>query len=368
MHTQHASDKLEQHLSFLKQDENNLSLLVEVSTLYLERDNLEQAQNYLDKAKAINHDACLGHQGLLYLNQGKFPQAQECFLEALNYFESPALRYNLGFTYFINHEFEKAVEILAPLLEGEHYPEAELLMARIFHRQDSMDEAIGLVENILENNPNDAEALGLLSLLYFDLQEETQANETSIRALELNPDNYDAKLVNIMIKLMSQETTVEEIETLLKISPHDSRLWFALGTTYMAQGDFNAAEDILTKAIEIYPEFYDCYISLAWCQLLNDHMNEAQQSYQNAAKLADELADAWGGLALVHALNEDLPKAEQLINKANLLDPDCFLTDIAQSICFNYKNPAKAKKHLIQALKNHAMPVSEKLSLFIEGL
>ena len=368
MHTQQASDKLEQHLSFLNQDENNLSLLVEVSTLYLERNNLEQAQNYLDKAKAINHEACLGHQGLLYLNQGKLPQAQECFLEALNYFETPELRYNLGFTFFINHEFEKAVEVLAPLLEEEHYPEAELLMARIFHRQDSIDEAMGLVEHILENNPNDAEALGLLSLLYFDLQEEAPANETSLRALELNPDNYDAKLVNIMIKLITQEATIKEIETLLEVSPHDSRLWFALGTTYMAQGDFNSAENILSKAIEIYPEFYDCYISLAWCQLLNDHINEAQQSYQNAAELADDLADAWGGLALVHALNEDLLQAEQLIKKAKHLDPDCFLADIAQSICFNHKNPEQAKKHLIKALKDNAMPISEKLSLFIEGL
>ncbi|CEG56211.1 tetratricopeptide repeat protein [Legionella fallonii] len=368
MHTQQMPDTLERYLSFLKQDENNLSLLVEISSLYLEHDNLELAQSYLDKAKAIDHDACLGHQGLLYLSQGQLPQAENCFVEALKYMDTPALRYNLGCIYFINQDLEKAWEVLAPLLDGDHHPEADLLMARILHRQDSMDEAISLVENILELNPNDAEALGFLSLLYFDLQEETLAKETSIRALELSVDNYDAKLVNIMIRLMTQETSIEEIETLLQISPQDSRLWFALGTTYMAQGEFNSAESILRKAIEIYPEFYDCYISLAWCQLLNDHINEAQKTYENAAVLADELADAWGGLALVHVLKEDLVKAEQFIDKANGLEPECFLTEIAQSIYFNHKNPEKAKKKLVKALKNHAMPINEKLSLFIEGL
>lgn len=368
MNNQQLFDKLNRHLSFLEQDENNLTLLVEISDLYLELDDLELAQNYLDKAKAINQEACLGHQGLLYLNQGKFSQAKECFLEALNHLETPALRYNLGFTHFITSDFEKAWEVLAPILEGEHYPEAELLMARILHRQDSMDEAIGLVENILEHNPDDAEALGFLSLLYFDLNEDTLANETSLRALKINPENYDAKLVNMLLRLITHETTIEEIEELLQINPQDSRLWFALGNTYMTQGDLDSAETTLQKAVEIYPEFYDCHIALAWCQLLNDHINEAHETYQDAVELVEELADGWGGLALVYALNEDFIKAEQLISKANDLNPDCFLTEIAETICFNYKNPQKAKEHLVNTLKNSGIPISEKLAVFIEEL
>ncbi|MCL9682672.1 tetratricopeptide repeat protein [Legionella maioricensis] len=368
MNNQQLADKLNRHLSFLDQDENNLTLLVEISDLYMELDDFESAQSYLDKAKIINHKACLGHQGLLHLNQGKFSQAQECFLEALNHLETPALRYNLGFTYFITFDFEKAWEVLAPLLEGEHYPEAELLMARILHRQDSIEEAIGLVENILEHNPDDAEALGCLSLLYFDLNEDALANETSLRALKINPENYDAKLVNMLIRLITHETTIEEIEELLQINPQDSRLWFALGNTYMTQGDLDSAESTLQKAVEIYPEFYDCHIALAWCQLLNDHVNEAHETYQDAVELVDELADGWGGLALVYALNEDFIKAEQLINKANDLNPDCFLTEIAQTICFNYKNPQKGKEHLVNTLRNSGIPISEKLAVFIEEL
>ena len=84
-----------------------------------------------------------------------------------------------------------------------------------------MDEAIGLIENILEHNPNNAEALGFLSLLYFDLNEEELAKQTSTSTLVLNPENYDAKLVNSLIRLMAQETTIEEIEELIQINPQD---------------------------------------------------------------------------------------------------------------------------------------------------
>lgn len=368
MNNQTVQDKLTRHLSFLEQDKTNLNLLVEISDLYLELDDIESAQIYLDKANRIDREACLAQQGLLYLNQGQFSQAKECFIEALNHTDTPALRYNLGITYFISYDLEKAWEILSPLLEGDHHPDAELLMARILHRQGSLEEAVSLVEHVLEHNAEDTDALGLGSLLYFDLNEEEMARESSARALELNPENYDARLVNIMLRLMSQETTVEEIEELLQINPHDSRLWFALGNTYMTQGDLDSAVNTLQKAIEIYPDFYDCHIALAWCQLLNDHISEAHETYQNAAELVEELADAWGGLALIHALNEDFSQTELLINKANELNPGCFLTELAESVYMNHHNPQKAKEHLMTALRNSEVPISEKLALIIEDL
>jgi tetratricopeptide (TPR) repeat protein len=368
MNIQPAHDKLNQHLSYLEQDKDNINLLVQISDLYLETGDLVKAQNYLDKASAINREACLGHQGLLHINRGQFSQAKEHFLEALAHIDTPALRYNLGFTHFITYELEEAWNILSPILEGEHYPEAKLLMARILHRQDELEEAIDLVEEVLEHNPADAEASGLLALLYFDLNEDDLALDNANHALLLNPDNYDAQLVRVMLRLATSETTVAEVEHLLTIKPQDSRLWFALGTAHMNQGDLESAESSLQKAIEIYPDFYDCQIALGWCQLLNNHLMEAQNTYQSASEIVPELADSWGGLALVHALQEDFLQAQQLIKKSNKINPDCFLTEIAQVIYFNHKNPKRAKEHLINALKNKKISVSEKLAFIIEEM
>jgi tetratricopeptide (TPR) repeat protein len=366
MENQVMQEKIDRHLSFLAQDQNNLALLVEISDMYLAINDLDSAQKYLEKASAVNRDACLAHQGLLFLNQGHFAKAIECFLEALNLVDTPALRYNLGLAYFINGELDNAWDVLSPILEGAHYPEAELLMARILHRQDSLEESVSLVEHVLEHNSNDAEALGLIALLYFDLNEEELAMQSSIHALTLDPENYDARLVNILLRLISQEDNREEIEELLQINPRDSRLWFALGNTCMLQGNLESAQDALKKAIELYPDFYDCHVALAWCQLLNDQVQDAYETYQNAVELVEELADAWGGLALIHALTEDLTQAEQLISKANELNPDCFLTELAESIYFTHKNPKKAQQHLLAALKNTEMPIGKKLAFLME--
>lgn len=368
MSTQQAEEQLSRHLSFLTQDENNLTLLIKVSDLYLELNDLEAAQEYLDKASTIDREACLGHQGLLYLNQGQFTQAKEYFSEALNHVDTPALRYNLSFTHFVNSELEDVSKILSPILNGELHPEANLLMARALHGQGDLDTALDLVNEVLIHHQDDSEALGLLALLHFDMDESELAAEASGRALAINPDNYDAKLIDVMSRLVTQETSPEEIEELLQINPDDCRLWFALGNVHMSQGNLDLAEHTLKKSVEIYPEFYDCYIALGWCLLLNDNLEEAFEAYQTAAEFAGELADSWGGLALVHALREEFSKAEELMEKAKSLNPNCFLTEIAETIYFNHKNPLQAKEHLIKALKSSNVPVGQKLAFILEDL
>ena len=368
MSNQQVQEQLKRHLSYLEQDKSNLSLLVKISDLYVELDDLDAAQEYLNQANEIDRIACLGHQGLLHLNRGLLSQAQENFMEALTYEDTPALRYNLGFIYFINSDLENAAQTLAPVIEGEHHPEAKRLMARIHHGQGELDQALDLAKDVLTHDINDAETLGLLALLHFDRDENEQAIQAANQALEFNPDNYDAKLVHSMLGLTTQETTVEDIEKLLQINPGDCRLWFALGSAHMNQGDFERAEYSLQKAIEIYPEFYDCRIALGWCALLQDKLDDAFNAYQIATHQVAELADGWGGLALVAALQENNAHAEELIQKAKALSTDCFLAEFAEVICFNLTNPMKAKEHLVQTLRKTGVPVSEKLAAVIEEL
>ena len=362
------SEKLERYLGFLEQDKNNLNLLLEISTLYSENNELNHAQNYLDKAKLLYPESCLGAQGLLNLKQGQLQQAKDDFKAALKHTPTPELYYNLAFAHYIDSEFAEAWTALSSINTNDYFPDIPLLMARILQQQDRLEQAISLLENQLIENPGDAVTLSFLSLLHFDNNNETLAAKFCNRALELNPDVYDARLVNIMLRLFEQETSVEEIEALLQINPDDSRLWFALGSTYMTQGDFSLAEQYLTKTIEIHPEFYDCYIALAWSQLLNDKIAEAHESYQNAISLEDSLADACGGLSIIYSLSADLKQTEQLIVKANSLNPDCFLTQIAEVIYLNHTSPKDAQQQLFTTLSSQKTTVSEKLALIIEGL
>lgn len=361
-------EKLTRHLHFLTQDPANINLLIEISQLYQESNDFESAQIYLDKAITLAPEACVGHQGVLYLNQNQLELAKACFLRALTHEESNVLRFHLGFCYFLNHEFEKAQTTLTLLANDASIPEAKILLARLFQRQGLLEEALLYVNQALEHHPNQDEPMGLLSLLYFDLNEEQLARQTAQKALALNPNNYDAKSVDILLRLLTQQTDAAEIEALLAVNPDDARLWFALGNTHLSQGELHFAEEALEKALTCHPDFYDCLLVLAWCQLLNNQLDKAQNNYHKASLLAAELSDAWSGLSLVYALKEELVEAQTLLDKALVINPDCFLAGVAQTICFNYTNPSKAKAQLLHTLKNTNLPAGEKLAIVLESI
>lgn len=368
MSQQNLQDKLKRHLSFLAQDENNLNLLLEISGLYQHMKDYHSAQKYLDKAHAIDRVACLAHQGLLHFHQGFIDKAKASFLEAFDHEKTAALRYNLGFLYFLNQEFQAAEEILSPLLQDDDNPEAQILMARLLHMKGEINEALTLITHVLAANQDNEEALGFLSLLYFDTNQEDLALITAKRALEINPHHYDAQVISIMTRLMTQDTTIEEIQNLLHHNPEDSRLWFALGNTYLAQNHTPRAITSFQKAIALYPDFYDAYTLLAWCHLLNDDLIHAKEIYDMATQLASHLSDAWGGLALTHALKQDFDTAKRFIHQVKSLDSECFLSELAQTICHANQSPSETPKHLIKTLTATHLPASKKLTLLLESI
>ncbi|MDI9817543.1 MULTISPECIES: tetratricopeptide repeat protein [unclassified Legionella] len=344
MEKSQLQDQLNRYLNFLKQDKNNLNLLLSISGCYRDLGEIKDAQEYLDAAKKIDLESCLIPQGLLDLKAGNFIRAKELFTQMLSQQDTPLLRYYLALSLYLNREFPQATEVLTPLAEEAFFHEARLLMAKLLHNQQRTEEAIVLLEPLADTATEDAEITGLLALLYYDNGDQEHAEMMVKRTLKINPDNYSGQLVQILLQLASGETPIEAIDKLLLVNPNDCRLLFALGTTHLRNLQFSDAQQAFTKANELWPKFYDSWISLGWCQLFQDNIAGAEHSYQQAVTIAEEIAAGWGGLALVNALRMDLVEAEQLIKHARKLDPDCFLSNVAEIICANYLQSEEAKK------------------------
>lgn len=303
MNNELLQEKLQKHLGFLEQDQDNVNLRLDISNLYQQ----------------------------------------------------------LG-------DFDSAMEILLPVLDSENPYQAQLGMARLLHKQFMLDEAIAMVEYLLAENPDDAQALGLLALLYFDQNEGMPDLETALRALELDENCYDAKLVTILTNITTNKNSVAEIEALIKQNQEDVRLWFALGSSYMIQGNMDAAEKTLLTAIEKFPSAYDTYISLAWVQLFQDEIDKAEQTYTKATKLEPEFADGWSGLALVAVLKGEFDKVPALIDKSQKLDAEDFLCEVAQALFSAKQNPEQFRKELTTALSNTKTTTKDQLVLIMEHL
>jgi tetratricopeptide (TPR) repeat protein len=338
-------DQLTTYLHFLEQDPDNFNLLISISDGYRQSGDFTAAQLYLEKAKAIDSEACLAQQGFIDLNLGNYSQAKEALYKAIAREDTAILRYGLAICHYSLNEPTEGIDALLPLLiNGSPNYEVELLLAKMMRQQGRLDQAIKELKGALERHGPAADALALLAEIYFDNQELELAQEAAQQALIIEPDNYEAQVVLLLLRLAEGKTTVREIKTLLTRKPEDAYLWFALGVTHMREMKVKKAEEAFLKAAELDPYFSENWISLGWCQLCLDKIKKAESSYQQIIAINEEIAEGWGGLALVASLRADLAEAERLIAKAKQLDPQCLLADIAQIIHSNSSDPSKAGK------------------------
>ena len=98
----------------------------------------------------------------------------------------------------------------------------------------------------------------------------------------------------------------------------------------------------------LWAGFYNAWVSLGWCHLLQGHLGLAWGDFQKILGLDEEAADGWGGLALVSVLRKDFSEARYCMGIATRIDPHCFPLMIAELILGNKEAPQQALKTLIR--------------------
>lgn len=224
-----------------------------------------------------------------------------------------------------------------------------LLSAQILYHQHELDNAIELLEKLMNSNPKNADISGLLALIHFDNGDKIKAESHSTLALSINPSHYEGKTVQLLLKGIKNEANVDEIKALLSSNPEEGRLWYLLGTTYMQKMDFKGAENALTQSTRLWPYFYDHWICLGWCYLIQNQIENAENAYQNGINLNEKMADAWAGLSLIKALRNQIEEAHHHLQKATELDTNCFYSSLTRIILANQINSEEAAKQFIAA-------------------
>lgn len=242
---------------------------------------------------------------------------------------------------------EKRQRYLGYLAQDETNINLLLSVARLFHHFEKLDEAIELLMQYAHHHDENADLAGLLALLYFDIHDATSAELSANKALALNPSQYEGQLVNILLNTLRNKATLGEINALLSVAPDESRLLFALGTTQMRHMNLPAAEAAFFRAVEIAPYFYETWISIGMCSILQNKLDKAQNAYQYAIDIEPHRADGHAGLALSNALESQVPQAQQYLEKAMLLNAECSLIPLAQMILNNSINPQQAGAQFI---------------------
>lgn len=260
---------------------------------------------------------------------------------------APGIRHDLAYAQLALGSLDEALQTLAMVhAQGEDDVAIALLKARILHRQSQYGAALDVLEPF-SSDPRMAEVHGLRALLLLDLGETARASTEAAKALDADPEQYEAALVSGTVSLWAREveTSMETFQHVLASYPDSGRALLGLGQNLMLRGDVPAARAVLDRASTEMAEHIGTWHALAWCQLLEGDLAGAKHSFDKAFAIDRTFGETHGGYALVHALRGEHREAEESIKRATRLDPAGQSARYAQSVLLlDEGHPDEARK------------------------
>ena len=187
--------------------------------------------------------------------------------------------------------------------------------------------AMQQVNNVLNNDPNNFEALTYKTLIYLSQHHFADALEVAQKAKDINP--YNAFIYGLMadanVEMGNYTKAVENCDEMVSIRP-DIRSYSRISYLREIYGDYPGAIDAMNRAVEAGMPGDE---GTAWARVQLGHLYEntgdlkrAEMQYTIALDERPEYAYALAGMAHIATANKDHAKAIRYYLKADSLVAD----------------------------------------------
>ncbi len=251
----HKNKKYEEAASYykevLKYDQNNPEVYANVALLYAEQEDFNNAQQYLDGAKA------------------RFPK-DEFIQSTYNKVKelSSAKKYEEANNHFKNSEYQKALNLYLTI----YPPQKDVLIAiaACYKGLNNIDKAIEYYKKAFDKDKNVSEIAYYIGVLYAEKENWTSAKIYLQEAIKIDPKNVNAEdllstvveqnnvlLINKVIDLYNAKNYDQALKLISQILTEDNKNAYAYyyrGLIYDAQQKSLQAIEEYKKAIEYNKE------------------------------------------------------------------------------------------------------------------
>ncbi len=241
-------------------------------------------------------------------------------------FSAFAQNMNQGFDYLETGQYLKAEDYFETILQ--EYPEnktARLCYGRAVGLNGDSEKAFLIFTTLLNDHPDDFEVKlnygeSLLWDSQFDVAKTYYAN-----LVNEAPENFSALLgyANTLSNLKEFDKALIFVENALNVQPKNenamtSKKYIYLGYAYQnqLQQNYDKAELLLTKNLELLGEDKETLLNLANLYLIWNKLEVAQSTYERLGENVDNRLESLNGLALVSHLNEKDKDALQISKQA----------------------------------------------------
>jgi tetratricopeptide (TPR) repeat protein len=167
----------------------------------------------------------------------------------------------------------------------------------------------------------------MLGYSAFKLGDSVKAVVELQKAMDLDPrnENYILELSEVFVSNNNAAAAVTLLETATKAFAHSSRMWFGLGTAYLADQQRGSAELALKKSLELDPSLDLAYVVLGQSYKEAGNWDQLSETAERLIQLNPKNPDGYHYKALAlqsgsGSKAEDEVKIEKLLRKSLELD------------------------------------------------
>jgi tetratricopeptide (TPR) repeat protein len=366
---------------------------VELSRLYARRGEWDKAETVLKEMIQASASKSQDLQILarFYESQKRWDQTEKTYLEAVD--ASPpgdvTALLNLGGYYARRQSYDKALEAVQKAAEiKEDDPNILVSIAHLHFDFKKFEDAEATVNEVLAKDNGNVSANYLKGRLYllrkdfanarerFDLVvrerpsnamahyfraltligmgEARLAQRDLLKAVELNPQMLDARLILAEFYLhdRNRELAKRQIEKASKLAPQDVRTLLIQGNLRILERDAKGAEEAFKEVVELSPEYAPGHYRLGLLYYLTARQEDALNSFQKALELDPGQTNALALMVGIYVRDKKFNEAFELCRRQKqAVDENPFLQAVIEYIEGNIFQARKDSDRALESFR-----------------
>ena len=321
----------------------------------------DQARLAFEEGLARNPNSADAAAGLgsLFLGEGRLSQAVDYLQKALQENDQlPEARLQLGWCWFhTGRPHQAEVEFLRVLREGGsgYQLPARFSLGRLYSHLNDHEAAARLLQEVVQEQPEFAEAHHLLAQSLSQLEFYEDALLHWARCIELQPQRepqLNPQLALCLSRIGEQDQAEKlALQSLKELGPR-ANLYELLASIYMAKDEWERALVTLKKGEVLEPDSALVSFQMGWCYENLQQVDLAERYYSRALRLEPSMVEAYSGLGWLFYQKNQYDVALVLFEKALELDPENpEMADHVGWVHLLMKQPGLALGYFRQALQ-----------------
>jgi predicted O-linked N-acetylglucosamine transferase (SPINDLY family) len=209
-------------------------------------------------------------------------------------------------------------------------------LALAHHGAGRLDEAEQMYRLILDADPSEPNALGMLGVVLSQRGRHAEGLALIDRALAVNPDapDYHANRGLVLASLGRADEAIAAYRKSLSLNPNAPMALYNLGNALQKLDQTDEAMDCYTRALAVSPNDPNIHCNLGNLLLKKERVQEAIASYNRALELRPDYVHAMSNLANARMRDKRTDDAIEMYRKAIALRPQAseFMSNLAGAL------------------------------------